>query len=93
MTGLGPQTGSPGKKGAQLSKQEQTKSKTSFQSHGSSKNIGGKNDMEQMQNIEKNMQLDDEYEDDDFNVYFDKPSLLNRLNELEEENLFRITEL
>jgi len=34
--------------------------------------------------------LEDEYEDDDFNIYFDKASLLAHINFLEDDNLFKI---
>lgn len=93
MTGVS-QTGSPGKKAGQLSKEQvKTGSKASLRSHGSSKNVDGRGDNQSLEQIAKNIQLEDDYEDDDFTIYFDKPSLINRLSELEEENLFRITEL
>ena len=34
--------------------------------------------------------MEDEYEDDDFNIYFDKASLLAHINFLEDDNLFKI---
>jgi len=34
--------------------------------------------------------LDDSYENDDFNIYFDKASLMAHLNHLEDDNLFKI---
>ena len=42
------------------------------------------------ENIELNMSLNDSYEDDDFEIYFDKATLLNHLNHLEDDNLFKI---
>ena len=54
---------------------------------------GGKSDLEVdevEENIELNMSLNDFYEDDDFNIYFDKAQLLNHLNHLEDDNLFKI---
>lgn len=36
------------------------------------------------------IQLEDEYEDDDYNIYFDKNSLLAHINFLEDDNLFKI---
>lgn len=35
-------------------------------------------------------EIDVNYEDDDFKLYFDKLSLLEHLRHLEEDNLFRI---
>ena len=37
-----------------------------------------------------NIDLNDEYEDDDFEIYFTKDSLLEHLDYLEEDNLFKI---
>lgn len=37
-----------------------------------------------------NMEMEDDYSDDDFTIYFDRAQLLNHLNHLEDENLFRI---
>ena len=34
--------------------------------------------------------MEDEYSDDDFTIYFDRAQLLNHLNHLEDDNLFRI---
>ena len=93
MTGLGGQAGSPGKKGPQMAGKDKgmTGSKTSFGSRGSSKNVGGRGDFGEVEeNKELNMQLTDEYEDDDFTIYFDKPSLLAYLGHLEDDNLFKI---
>jgi len=42
------------------------------------------------ENVELNMSLNDSYEDDDFEIYFDKATLLNHLNHLEDDNLFKI---
>jgi len=42
------------------------------------------------QSIEMNISLSDDYEDDDFQIYFDKAQLLNHLNFLEDDNLFNI---
>ena len=36
------------------------------------------------------IQLDESYSDDDFNIYFDKASLLNYITFLEDDNLFKI---
>jgi len=36
------------------------------------------------------MSLNDSYEDDDFEIHFDKATLLNHLNHLEDDNLFKI---
>ena len=37
-----------------------------------------------------NMEMEDEYSDDDFTICFDRAQLLNHLNHLEDDNLFRI---
>jgi len=37
-----------------------------------------------------NLDLNDPYEDDDFNIYFDKAQLIQHLNFLEDDNLFKI---
>ena len=37
-----------------------------------------------------NMEMEDSYSDDDFTIYFDRAQLLNHLNHLEDDNLFRI---
>lgn len=66
------------------------KSEDSKNKHGKK---GGKSDLEVdevEENIELNMSLNDFYEDDDFNIYFDKAQLLNHLNHLEDDNLFKI---
>lgn len=34
--------------------------------------------------------INDAYEDDDFTIYFDKNTLLNHINHLEDDNLFKI---
>ena len=71
--------------------QAKTGSKASVRSGASSKNLVGKGDVgETDEHKGLNMQLTDEYEDDDFTIYFDKQSLLNRLNQLEDDNLFKI---
>ena len=36
------------------------------------------------------LSLDDDYEDEDFKIYFDKQTLINHLNNLEDDNLFKI---
>ena len=36
------------------------------------------------------MEMEDEYSDDDFTICFDRAQLLNHLNHLEDDNLFRI---
>ena len=41
-------------------------------------------------NPDKKLELDDPYEDNDFKIYFDKDSLLEFLNFLEDDNLFKI---
>jgi hypothetical protein len=45
---------------------------------------------EDQQNIELTIDLNDPYEDDDFNIYFDKAQLIQHLNFLEDDNLFKI---
>ena len=55
---------------------------------GSSQNLKNSN-----KNIEESafdIDLDKPYEDDDFQIYFDKGGLLEHLSNLEEDNLFRI---
>lgn len=91
MTGLGAQAGSPGKKGSKIQGRDQPKptSKTSFRTLEQSKNLDKENYVVE-ENKELNMSLSDDYEDDDFTIYFDKPSLLNHLNHLEDDNLFKI---
>ena len=42
------------------------------------------------QDPERKLDLEDPYEDDDYNIYFDKNSLLEFLNFLEDDNLFKI---
>lgn len=44
----------------------------------------------EVQEEQKSIDLDDPYSDDDFNIYFDKASLLEHLNFLEDDNLFKI---
>jgi hypothetical protein len=34
--------------------------------------------------------IEDPYEDDDFEIYFDKNTLLSHLDKLEDDNLFKI---
>jgi hypothetical protein len=36
------------------------------------------------------IELTDKYVDNDFKIYFDKKSILDHLNHLEDDNLFRI---
>ena len=40
--------------------------------------------------IEMRIELNDEYHDKDFKIYFDKKALLDHLNHLEDDNLFKI---
>ena len=47
-------------------------------------------DESKYQNIEMKLDLNDSYEDNDFNIYFDKNSLIQHLNFLEDDNLFKI---
>lgn len=53
---------------------------------------GDKSEIDQMEqdNAAFDLNLDDPYEDDDFNYYFDKASLLNHITQLEDDNLFKI---
>lgn len=37
-----------------------------------------------------NIDMENEYSDDDYNIYFDRAQLLGHLNSLEDDNLFRI---
>ena len=39
----------------------------------------------------KEIQISDQYEDDDFKIYFDKKSLLQHIHGLEDQNLFQIS--
>ena len=39
----------------------------------------------------KEIRISDQYEDDDFNIYFDKKSLLQHIHGLEDQNLFQIS--
>jgi hypothetical protein len=39
---------------------------------------------------EREIQLDEDYEDTDYKIYFDKASLLNHITFLEDDNLFKI---
>lgn len=36
----------------------------------------------------KEIRINDQYEDDDFHIYFDKKSLLQHIHGLEDQNLF-----
>jgi len=45
---------------------------------------------ENHQGIEMTIDLNDPYEDNDFNIYFDKAQLIQHLNFLEDDNLFKI---
>ena len=49
-----------------------------------------KQDKEESEDEPAELQLDDAYSDDDFNIYFDRNSLLQHLNNLEDDNLFKI---
>ena len=99
MTQVGQPGASPGKKGPKASTKELTKpaSKASLKSQDSMNKTFGKKGQkldldipEVEENIELNMSLNDSYEDDDFEIYFDKATLLNHLNHLEDDNLFKI---
>ena len=45
---------------------------------------------EELLPIEMRIELSDKYTDQDFKIYFDKKTLLDHLNHLEDDNLFRI---
>ena len=49
-----------------------------------------KQNKEESEDEPAELQLDDAYSDDDFNIYFDRNSLLQHLNNLEDDNLFKI---
>ena len=98
MTSVGQPGASPGKKGLKGPGTNLPKpaSKTSLKSQGSSKNLAGRggrldSDIAEVEeSIELKISLNDWYEDDDFEIYFDKATLLNHLNHLEDDNLFKI---
>jgi hypothetical protein len=46
--------------------------------------------LEEKEEEEDELQLEDPYEDDDFDIYFDKQKLLAYINFLEDDNLFKI---
>lgn len=39
------------------------------------------------------IQLEEDYEDDDYKIYFDKNGLLNFINSIEDDNLFKINQI
>jgi hypothetical protein len=51
---------------------------------------GDKADLETDPDAQWEVQLDDEYEDDDYAIHFDKQSLIAFIVHLEEGNLFKI---
>lgn len=59
-------------------------------SRGGIKGDKSENDQQEQDNQQFDLNLDDPYEDDDFNYYFDKASLLNHITQLEDDNLFKI---
>ena len=64
--------------------------------NGLKKNIINKdsdNNNEEDQNIEKDISFSDDYEDDDFENYFEKPDLLAFFQFMEDDNLFKINNI